>query len=71
MEIDMKIITYQCDWTNEWIAFDDNYADDFTPHGVGSTIGAAIEDLKNIMEQYLDSETKYNAWLADFLSYGD
>lgn len=66
----MKIVTYQCDWTNEWIAYDDNYSDEFTPHGIGSTIDEAIEDLKNIMDQYFNCPVAYDAWLSELSSYG-
>ena len=43
MEIDMNLITYHCDYSNQWFVYDDNYADDYTPHGVGYSVDEAIE----------------------------
>jgi predicted RNase H-like HicB family nuclease len=68
MEIDMNLITYHCDYSNQWFVYDDNYADDYTPHGVGYSVDEAIESLKDTMEVYFEkykSMEDWNLWLEE------
>jgi len=62
MEIDMNIITHKCTYTNTWFAYDDNYADEYTPHGVGDSRQEAVENLKDAMETYFEKHDMMADW---------
>jgi len=64
----MNLITYHCDYSNRWFVHDDNYADDYTPHGVGYSVDEAIESLKDTMAVYFGrykSMEDWNLWLEE------
>jgi len=64
----MKIHIYFCDMTKSFIAYDEDFLDDMTPHGIGATEEEAIEDLKDTMECYLGYSPRFNEWMLGFPS---
>jgi hypothetical protein len=55
MEIDMAIKTYFCEWMREWVAYDEAYVDEHTPHGRGETEEEALADLVDVLACYVSN----------------
>ena len=59
------IILYQCNWTNDWVAYDSDYEDEFTPHGWGVTPEEALGELIETMDDFFGDKEIVAQWLVD------
>lgn len=50
----MPITVIKCEWTNEWLAYNTGFVDDFIPYGRGETEAEALCDFISVMSDYVN-----------------
>ena len=64
----MKIHIYFCDMTKSFIAYDEDFLDETTPHGIGASESEAIADLADTMDNYFANQRRFKDWMLAFKS---